>query len=270
MARNMGGISDGVRAGISGAAALVILILGASAFDLPFFVALLFAVIVGIIVYFVLGLGDEDTSAPQATATSSETATASPEPAAAAAPEPKPSAPADPAPEAPKAEDTSAPGEAAAPASSEAPSESLLKPSAPLPGQAELAERKGSWRYEPEGTEATPSVESTPDYDGDGVLEGADEGTKPEFMTEAREGGPDNLKEIKGVGPKLEGLLHSMGVFHFDQVAAWTANEVAWVDANLEGFKGRVSRDDWVGQAKTLAAGGETEFSKKVGDGGVY
>lgn len=75
---------------------------------------------------------------------------------------------------------------------------------------------------------------------------------------------------IKGVGPKLEKLLNSMGFYHFDQVAAWTSNEVAWVDENLEGFKGRVSRDNWVAQAKTLASGGETEFSKKVEDGDVY
>ena len=68
----------------------------------------------------------------------------------------------------------------------------------------------------------------------------------------------------------METMLNGMGFYHFDQVAAWTDQEVAWVDANLEGFKGRVSRDNWVEQAKILAAGGQTEFSKKVGDGGVY
>lgn len=93
---------------------------------------------------------------------------------------------------------------------------------------------------------------------------------KPATLAAAREGGADNLKAIKGVGPKLEALLHSLGFFHFDQVAAWTAEEVAWVDENLEGFKGRVSRDGWVEQARTLAAGGETEFSKKVKKGDVY
>ena len=61
-----------------------------------------------------------------------------------------------------------------------------------------------------------------------------------------------------------------MGVFHFDQISSWGAAEVAWVDANIEGFKGRATRDDWVAQAKTLAAGGETEFSTRVGKGGVY
>ena len=80
----------------------------------------------------------------------------------------------------------------------------------------------------------------------------------------------DDLKQIKGVGPKLEGQLHKSGVFHFDQVASWRKKEVDWADNNLEGVKGRVSRDEWVKQAKVLAKGGETEFSKKVKKGGVY
>ena len=115
-----------------------------------------------------------------------------------------------------------------------------------------------------------PAAETTPDYDGDGVREGAGEGTTPETLAAARGGTPDNLKQIKGVGPKLEALLHSMGFYHFDQIASWGDQEVAWVDANLKGFKGRVSRDGWVAQAKTLAAGGSTEFSKRVKKGDVY
>ncbi|MDJ1007168.1 MAG: NADH:ubiquinone oxidoreductase [Paracoccaceae bacterium] len=102
------------------------------------------------------------------------------------------------------------------------------------------------------------------------AAEPAAEGTRPAALDGPREGGADDLKKIKGVGPKLENLLHSMGFYHFDQVAAWTDAEVAWVDENLEGFKGRVSRDNWVEQAKLLASGGETEFSKKVGEGDVY
>jgi predicted flap endonuclease-1-like 5' DNA nuclease len=93
---------------------------------------------------------------------------------------------------------------------------------------------------------------------------------KPEAMAAARGGLPDDLKQIKGVGPVLEKLLHTLGYFHFDQIAAWTAAEIAWVDENLEGFKGRVTRDDWVPQARILAAGGETEFSRRVEDGEVY
>ncbi len=93
---------------------------------------------------------------------------------------------------------------------------------------------------------------------------------KPETLKKARAGGPDDLKMIKGVGPKMEKMLHGMGFYHFDQVASWRKKEVEWVDNNLEGFKGRVSRDEWVKQAKVLAKGGTTEFSNKVKKGGVY
>ena len=93
---------------------------------------------------------------------------------------------------------------------------------------------------------------------------------KPEMLSAARTGGPDDLKMIKGVGPKLESELHRMGVYHFDQVAAWRKKEVEWMDENLEGVRGRVSRDDWVKQATILAKGGTTEFSTRVKKGGVY
>ena len=72
------------------------------------------------------------------------------------------------------------------------------------------------------------------------------------------------------MGPKLEQLLNSLGVYHFDQIAAWSAEEIAWLDANLKGFKGRASRDNWVEQARILAQGGSTEFSQRVRKGDVY
>lgn len=90
---------------------------------------------------------------------------------------------------------------------------------------------------------------------------------KPRALKAPRKGVPDDLKEIRGVGPKLEALLHRLGFFHFDQIAAWTAAELAWIDTNLEGFKGRASRDGWIAQAKLLAAGGETEHSRRVRKG---
>jgi predicted flap endonuclease-1-like 5' DNA nuclease len=111
---------------------------------------------------------------------------------------------------------------------------------------------------------------ATGGQDHDGEPDGADEGTKPETLSAPRGGTADNLKEIKGVGPKLEQMLNGMGFYHFDQIANWTADEIAWVDANLTGFKGRVTRDDWVAQAKILAGGGDTEFSKRVDKGDVY
>jgi predicted flap endonuclease-1-like 5' DNA nuclease len=93
---------------------------------------------------------------------------------------------------------------------------------------------------------------------------------RPAGLSGARGGAADDLKRIKGIGPKLEQLCHSLGFYHFDQVAAWTADEISWVDDNLEGFKGRVTRDDWVAQARILAAGGTTEFSDRVDKGDVY
>ena len=146
---------------------------------------------------------------------------------------------------------------AAAPAAS-----SGAAKAAPAASAATAAPSKDMPRQaEPAAPKAQRKADST---------EGTDEGTKPAMLNEARASGADNLKEIKGVGPKMEQMLNAMGVYHFDQVAGWNADEVAWVDANLKGFKGRVSRDGWVDQAKILATGGETEFSKRVDKGGVY
>ncbi|MEM8753239.1 MAG: NADH-quinone oxidoreductase subunit E [Pseudomonadota bacterium] len=79
------------------------------------------------------------------------------------------------------------------------------------------------------------------------------EEAKPETLSAPRDGGADDLKRIKGVGPKLETTLNELGFYHFDQIAAWTEAEVAWVDTRLK-FKGRIQRDGWIAQAADLAA----------------
>ena len=117
---------------------------------------------------------------------------------------------------------------------------------------------------------AEPATATGTDLDRDAGPDGANEGVRPMALDAPRSGAADDLKKIKGVGPKLETLLNSLGFYHFDQISAWTTEEVTWVDANLKGFKGRVSRDNWVEQAGLLASGGETEFSKKVDKGDVY
>jgi NADH-quinone oxidoreductase subunit E len=78
---------------------------------------------------------------------------------------------------------------------------------------------------------------------------------KPAMLTAPRGGAGDDLKLIWGVGPKLEALLHSLGVFHFDQIAAWNGDNLRWVDQHLEGFRGRAERDKWIKQAQKLATG---------------
>jgi small subunit ribosomal protein S2 len=67
-------------------------------------------------------------------------------------------------------------------------------------------------------------------------------------------GKPDDLKKIDGVGPALERKLNALGVTRYDQIAAFSDEEVTKVDDALN-YKGKVTRDDWVGQAKALAAG---------------
>jgi NADH-quinone oxidoreductase subunit E len=85
---------------------------------------------------------------------------------------------------------------------------------------------------------------------------------RPASLDAPRSERPDDLKLIKGVGPVLEELLHRLGYFHFDQIAAWTPEEVAWVEENLEEFKGRVEREGWVEQAQQLAEVGETPHAQ--------
>ena len=150
-----------------------------------------------------------------------------------------------------------------------------VSPAASKPAPAPKAEAAPEPAPEPAPApkpEPAPVAAAAPseDFDGDGVAEGTGEGTRPEGLDAPRGGEADDLKQIKGVGPKLEKLCNSLGFWHFDQIASWTPEEVAWVDANLQGFKGRVSRDNWIEQARILASGGETEFSKRVEDGDVY
>jgi predicted flap endonuclease-1-like 5' DNA nuclease len=79
-----------------------------------------------------------------------------------------------------------------------------------------------------------------------------------------RDGQADELHLISGIGPKLEELLHGLGIYHFDQIANWTQAEIDWVDDYLQ-FSGRIERDNWIEQAKALAAGGRDEYVRVFG-----
>lgn len=76
---------------------------------------------------------------------------------------------------------------------------------------------------------------------------------KPKGLDAPRGGAADDLKQLEGVGPKLEEAINAIGIFHLDQIAKWTEAEVAWVDENLAGVRGRASRNGWVAQARSLA-----------------
>ncbi len=145
-----------------------------------------------------------------------------------------------------------------------------------LMDQPEPVEDDGLDAEKPETNSEHKAMEEAAEADEEKVIGKFDEeeaeevGTRPETLTGPRDGQADDLKKIKGVGPKLEESLNKLGFYHFDQIASWTEEELLWVDSNMDDFKGRASRDDWVGQSKLLAAGEETEFSKRVDDGDVY
>lgn len=80
----------------------------------------------------------------------------------------------------------------------------------------------------------------------------AETGSRPANLLSEAQGTADDLKKISGVGPKLEGLLHENGVFHFWQIAEWGKSEIDYMDDKLS-FKGRIERDNWIEQAKDFA-----------------
>ena len=75
----------------------------------------------------------------------------------------------------------------------------------------------------------------------------------------------DNLRLLKGVGPKLATLLNDLGITRFDQIAAWTEADIAAIDPQLGTFQGRIVRDNWVDQASYLARRDKAGFEAKYG-----
>jgi len=160
--------------------------------------------------------------------------------------------------------------EAAAPAPA-------LAPQTAAPVEEEIARLR--WRvrflegrlayFEGDGdAEAAASVESAPARPKRaaeailGQLEAADERAeaeaaqqvarvRPMSMDRPVDGKPDDLTQIGGVGPKIQDVLNSLGIFHFDQIAEWTSENIAWVDEYLS-FSGRITREGWVEQAAVL------------------
>ena len=105
---------------------------------------------------------------------------------------------------------------------------------------------------------AAGAAGKAPDSSGaDTVAEAAEAGLMPEDFKQPRAvekpARPSDLKAISGIGPKLEKVLNGLGIWTYDQIAAWTLQEVAWVEDYLS-LAGRVGRDGWTRQAAALAA----------------
>lgn len=118
---------------------------------------------------------------------------------------------------------------------------------------------------------AAPAAKpAEPDYGPEPVVEVPEGivGKRPRGYAAPIGGKADDLKRIRGIGKQNEGRLHALGIWHFSQIAAWVREEIDWVGSYLA-FPGRIDREDWVGQAKVLATGAETAFSKRVDAGEV-
>jgi predicted flap endonuclease-1-like 5' DNA nuclease len=76
------------------------------------------------------------------------------------------------------------------------------------------------------------------------------------FAQDTAEAEPDDLQQIKGIGPKIADQLNELGVLRLQQIAEWTPENVAWVNEHLK-FKGRIEREEWIPQAQALIAARE-------------
>jgi len=128
--------------------------------------------------------------------------------------------------------------------------EILTDGKAPSKKAAEKAEKKADAEpvvaEEVAETPAAAEIAATPEAPA------AEEAVTPLFDTP--EGAADDLKKISGVGPVLEKKLNALGITQYAQVSGFSADDIERVDAVLN-FKGRIERENWIEQAKTLAEG---------------
>lgn len=87
----------------------------------------------------------------------------------------------------------------------------------------------------------------------------------PSFKVELAAGEPDNLIEIKGLGPRIAKTLNGLGVTRFEQIANLSSDEQVALDEQLGAFKGRLAQDRWVDQARILASGDRAAFESEFG-----
>lgn len=122
------------------------------------------------------------------------------------------------------------------------------------PEQAKKAEAAPKTEKKEAAKDATPKPEAVEKKAAPKKAEAKDEALTPLF--DIPKGDADDLKKLSGVGPVLEKKLNALGITQFAQIVAFAADDIAKIDEALN-LKGRIERDDWLGQAKTLAEGGD-------------
>jgi len=98
---------------------------------------------------------------------------------------------------------------------------------------------------DPDDDDAEEDPGDDPDDDDD--RPGEDEPDTPDAVEEK-----DDLRKIKGIGPSIEKTLHSLGIHRFHQLAEMSEYEIDRVAQQLKGFRSRIYREDWIGQARDL------------------
>jgi predicted flap endonuclease-1-like 5' DNA nuclease len=96
-----------------------------------------------------------------------------------------------------------------------------------------------------------PVVEAEVKEEVAAEVEAPSDAVMPEVLS-APMGEADDLTILTGVGPKMAESLNKAGIYHFSQVAKWTEAEIAWIDENVTGAKGKAVKNDWVAQAAEL------------------
>lgn len=110
--------------------------------------------------------------------------------------------------------------------------------------------------------------QSSKDRDGQGSKDALRSVRSDALLSDYAPEAFDDLKRIRGIGVLIEKRLNALGVASYDQIANWTADDIDRISEQLD-FKGRVERENWVEQARILASGGHTEFSRRVDKGDV-
>ncbi|QGM98211.1 hypothetical protein [Methylocystis parvus] len=120
-----------------------------------------------------------------------------------------------------------------------------------IPSHARAANEEASW----DAVTMSAPVDAASAADVAPAPSKKKQGVRPELLSSPRNDAPDDLSRIKGVGPKSLVKLNALGVFHYDQIAAWNLDNAKWIGAAI-GAPGRVERDKWIQQARALAGEG--------------
>ncbi|WP_439620823.1 hypothetical protein [Hyphomonas sp.] len=107
--------------------------------------------------------------------------------------------------------------------------------------------------FEDEDFDEDESEDDASDSDDDALVdEDPVAAERPIALEKPVAGAPDDLTIIGGIGPKIQEVLNELGIYHYDQIAAWTPENIAWIDDRLN-FSGRIAREGWVEQAAILS-----------------